>query len=520
MNHHLLTKAAKAAFSGEMIAIGSLVVYLFTLAPGVYGFDSAEFASGAFSLGIVHPPGFPLYMLVGKLFSLLPFGSVAYRLNFMSAFFAALTIYVLYRVITKITARAWIAWISSAFLAFSIYFWNMSVVAEVYTLHTFFLILEIFVLLIWRENGKRSLLVLFTFIFGLSLTNHTTGLLFAPGFALMIASSPKWEWRIDWLWALMICSFLLGLLVYIYIPIRANSDTPLNYIKDYYSIDVSTFSGLLWMVSGKAYHFFAFGYHGSEILQQLLNGFESFWRNFMGVGCLIGIPGIIVSFRKDWKTGLALSLIFLGNFIFYTNYRVLDKDTMFLPAYTIFTVFIAFGLDFLDHLLHQVFKNSDFHILTLYAHPIFWSGLCMLALVLNWQWADMSKALGPETYSNMIMQAVENDATIIASWSPAVVLEYYQIVEGKRTDLRIYNQSRSEVASYYKYWSIGKTENQISLAVSQEELAAIDKIYENSNLYSIDYDPVIAGGYEYIPVGTFYRLEKKDSTEKWSLSNQ
>lgn len=504
-----LTKFAKAAFSGELIALGSLVVYLFTLAPNVYGFDSAEFATGAYSLGIVHPPGFPLYMLLGKLFSLLPFGSVAYRLNLMSAVFAALTVYVLYQVIIKITGRAWIAWVSSAFLAFSIYFWNMSVVAEVYTLHTFFLVLELYILLRWRETGKQSALILFAFIFGLSLTNHTTGLLFAPGFALLIVSSSKWKWRINWFWVLMICGFLIGLLVYIYIPIRANSDTPLNYIKEYYSIDVTTFSGLLWMISGKAYHFFAFGYQGTEILQQLVNSIESFWRNFMGVGFLVGILGIIVSFRKDWNIGLACLLVFLGNFCFYINYRVLDKDTMFLPAYTIFTVFIAFGLGFLDHLLHQIFSNGDLFKPILHAHPVFWSGMIVLALVLNWQWTDMSQAHGPETYSNMIMQSVENDAVIIASWSPAVVLEYYQIVEGKRTDLQIYNQSRSEVARYYTYWSMGKSAEQISAAVAKDELAAIDKIYEDSILYSIEYDPVIARRYEYIPVGTFYRLEKK-----------
>jgi hypothetical protein len=348
----------------------------------------------------------------------------------------------------------------------------------------------------------------------LSLTNHTTGLLFAPGFAWLIVSSPKWKWRIDWYWALMICCFLLGLLVYAYIPIRANSNAPLNYIKEYYAIDVTTFRGLVWMISGKAYHFFAFGYHGAEILQQLVKSIESFWRNFMGVGFLVGILGIIVSFRKDWKIGLACLLIFLGNFCFYINYRVLDKDTMFLPAYTTFTVFIAFGLDFLDHSLHQISIDGDLFKPILHAYPIFWSGMSVLALALNWQWTDMSNALGAVTYSNMIMQSVEQDSTIIASWSPAVVLEYFQIVEGKRTDLQIYNQSRSEVARYYTYWSMGKTAEQISAAVAKDELAAIDKIYEDSILYSIEYDPVIARNYEYVPVGIFYRLEKKDSTKK------
>lgn len=497
-------------FGGECIAIGSFLVYLATLAPGVYGFDSAELASGVYSLGIVHPPGFPLYMLLGKLFTFLPLGSVAYRLNLMSAFFAALTIYVLYKVIFSITAKKWAAWVSSAFLAFSIYFWQMSVVTEVYTLHTFFLVFEIFILLKWRETGKHATLIFFAFVYGLSLTNHTTGLLFAPGFAWMILSSPGWKWKIEWFWAAMIGSFLAALLLYLYIPIRANSTTSLNYLKEYYSMDVTTLSGLLWMVSGKAYHFFAFGYATSEIWHELVDGIRLLWRNFMGVGFLMGVLGVFTSCKKNWKIGMGCLLLFLGNFIFYVNYRVLDKDTMFLPAFTVFAVWIGFGLSFLDDLLGKLFTEIDFKKGVQFAHPVFWVSLIFMTVFLNWRWTDMSQMLGPETFSNTILDSATDGATIIASWSPAVVLEYYQIVEGRRTDLTIYNQSRSEVARYYQYWSSGKSSAQIASAVNHDELAAVNKMYENNIVYSIEYDPVIANSYEYLPVGTFYKLEKRN----------
>ncbi len=78
-------------------------------------------------------------MLVGKLFALLPVGSVIFRLNLMSAFFGAATVYFLYRGTAILFQTKWVAWVAAAFLGFSVYFWQMSVVAEVYTLHTFFL---------------------------------------------------------------------------------------------------------------------------------------------------------------------------------------------------------------------------------------------------------------------------------------------------------------------------------------------------------------------------------------------
>jgi 4-amino-4-deoxy-L-arabinose transferase-like glycosyltransferase len=427
----------------------------------------------------------------------------------MSAFFAAATVYVRYKVVFQIIGKKWVAWVSSALLAFSIYFWQMSVVAEVYTLHTFFLVMEIYLLLKWRETGTHRTLILFAFIYGLSLTNHTTGLLFAPGFAWLVFSSQKWKWKVSVWWLGMIGCFLAALLVYIYIPIRANSNTPLNYINEYYSVDPTTLTGLFWVVSGSAYRFFAFGYPPAEIFRELISGILLIWRNFLGVGFLLGILGLFVAFKRDWKTAAGWLLVLLGNFIFYINYRVLDKDTMFLPSLVVFTIFISFGLTFLnDFAGRQLKEMSQRKVIELY-HPVFWMVLVGLTIFLNWKWADMSKDLGPETFSNAILDSVQANSTVIASWSPAVVLEYYQIVEGRRPDIRIYNQSRSEVAWYYKYWSMGLSPDKIMAAVNQHELVAIDQIYQANPVYSIEYDPVIANNYEYLPVGLYYRLEKK-----------
>src|SRR5512142_2000566 len=67
-------------------------IYLLTLAPTVYTFDSAEFATGAYVLGIIHPTGYPLYLVLAKLFTFIPVGDVAYRVNLLSALFGAVTV--------------------------------------------------------------------------------------------------------------------------------------------------------------------------------------------------------------------------------------------------------------------------------------------------------------------------------------------------------------------------------------------------------------------------------------------
>lgn len=496
-------------FSGELLAGGVFYIYLLTLCPGVYGFDSAELATGVFTQGLVHPPGFPLYMLVGRLFSLLPVGPIIFRLNLMSAVFGAATIYLLFRSLIELFQVRWVAWVASAFLAFSIYFWQMSLVAEVYTLHTFFLSAVLFLLLRWRRSGNSNLLVGAALVYGLSLTNHTTGLFFAPGFVWLLVSSPKWNWKPAKFWIAAIALFFTSLLLYLYIPLRASSTAGLNYIKEYYSVDVSTLGGLLWMISGRAYSFFAFGYSLAELPTQLWLGLGLIWRSFIGVGALLALFGVYGFFKRNWESALGCLLIFFGNFVFYVNYRVLDKDTMFLPAFFMTAVFLAAGLKELSILITGLDLEARLKQKVTAIQPLFWLSIVLMACALNWQWVDMSHTDGPESYSRMVLSSAAPNSTIVASWSPAVVLEYEQLVEGKRPDLTILNRSRSEVARYYQYWSTGVAKDQILPLVNQDELKFIDQCFEKGNVYSIEYDPDLALAYTFTRVGVYYQLHKK-----------
>ncbi|MBA2440882.1 MAG: DUF2723 domain-containing protein, partial [Rubrobacter sp.] len=81
---------------GTGVAAASFVVYLLTLAPSVLPYDSGMFQARAHVLGIGHPTGYPTYIMLGKLFTYLPFGDVAYRVNLSSAVYGALAAPVVY----------------------------------------------------------------------------------------------------------------------------------------------------------------------------------------------------------------------------------------------------------------------------------------------------------------------------------------------------------------------------------------------------------------------------------------
>ncbi|NIN64847.1 MAG: DUF2723 domain-containing protein, partial [Anaerolineae bacterium] len=125
---------------GAGLFAGSFLIYLGTLAPSVATIfdDSLEFQLVCYLPGIAHPTGYPLYTLLGKLFTFVPLGDVAYRVNLMSAFFAALTVVFLYATLRLIVKYRVPAALGAASFALSPVFWSQAVIAEVYTLNAAF----------------------------------------------------------------------------------------------------------------------------------------------------------------------------------------------------------------------------------------------------------------------------------------------------------------------------------------------------------------------------------------------
>ncbi|GAB4536809.1 MAG: hypothetical protein Kow0063_22780 [Anaerolineae bacterium] len=190
---------------------GSFVLYLITLAPSVLLADGGEFQFVPYILGIAHPTGYPLYLLLGWAWShLLPIGDVAYRMNLFSAFWAAWAVGLSYLValrfvqagasgVDPIAARL-SAVVAAMTFAVGQTFWSQALIAEVYSFNAFFVAL-ILLFLFWLaecltgEAGCRAdpapgrgpisrlafrSLVLAA-VFGLSLTHHQTVLLLLPG---------------------------------------------------------------------------------------------------------------------------------------------------------------------------------------------------------------------------------------------------------------------------------------------------------------------------------------------------
>ncbi|MBI2886953.1 MAG: DUF2723 domain-containing protein [Chloroflexi bacterium] len=344
-------------------AVLAFSAYLTTLAPSItlrhWGIDTGELAVSVHRLAIPHPSGYPVYLLLGKLFSLIPVGDIAYRLNLMSAFFAALTVglvtWAIYLSLASTTmaprARMGGALVGGAALSFSFTFWSQAVIAEVYALHSFFLALLVLLLLLWRSHWESRhssrWAALLALALGLGLGNHLTLALAVPGLALFAILAglnrvPRTRQEIMHAvpsrvvaWATLL--FLMGLSPYLLLAYWAQQGT-------WPSLWDASTPGLLWEhISGGPFQGLLFSFPVTAALSRLSGAIGFALEEFSFVGFALAMAGIWSMGRHDrplaayWLTTVGVSLLFA------INYPTFDSRVYLLPVFVLLAVALGWG---------------------------------------------------------------------------------------------------------------------------------------------------------------------------------
>jgi hypothetical protein len=212
-------------------------VYLSTLAPSLNFEDSMEFALGCAVLGVDHPAGYPLQTLVGHLFTYLPLGEVAWRVNLASATFGALPSAFIFLLTWELLApvvenRRLLAagsWAAGALFAFSSAFWPQAVITEVYALNAAALAATL-----WcgaRCNARRDARWFYATAFAAALAaaNHPLSLVATAPLLAYLWFKLRREAGGAALAANAAALFLLGISIYLYLALRASRQPPLNW---------------------------------------------------------------------------------------------------------------------------------------------------------------------------------------------------------------------------------------------------------------------------------------------------
>src|SRR5262249_6444887 len=142
--------------------------------------DTPEFITAAITLGVPHPSGYPLVVMLGHLFSLVPLGPLPFRVNLLSDLCGAATTGVIYFTAFRLTAKRAAAPVAALVLAWSPLFWEWSLVTEVFPLNNLLAATLIYLLVMWQEQPQRWKVLAAAFVTGLAMTNQLTIVLLAP----------------------------------------------------------------------------------------------------------------------------------------------------------------------------------------------------------------------------------------------------------------------------------------------------------------------------------------------------
>ena len=218
-----------------------LAIYALGACRTIYVGDSGELVTAVYLLGIPHPSGYPLYVILGKLWTVLvPLGSIAWRMSLFSAACAAATGALLFATGRSIGLGRPASIFGAALLAFAPSFWAEANVQRVYALGALFVVAATWAAMRERRPAHLALVAL---VCGLGATNHTFMAVFALAFAIFaVAEDPGVLRRAREVGAAA-AAFGFGLLPYAFLPLRSRSDPALDWGNP------ETFDGLLAVIS-------------------------------------------------------------------------------------------------------------------------------------------------------------------------------------------------------------------------------------------------------------------------------
>ncbi len=315
------------------------IVYLTTLVKGRdFSGDTAKFQFIGKILGLVHPPGYPTYIVLNHLFvKFFPFGNLAFKANLLSAVFSIFACLFLFRTLILLRIKAFPSLLTTITFAFTPTFWSQSVVAEVYSLHMLFFSSTIYFFLKWHISKKEKFLILGCLFYSLSFGNHLSMITLLPAIFYITLITDKRVF-LDIKKILMVSIIIIGgALQYSYIFLRKDS-------SPYIEMPIENLRAFLWFVTGGWFKSKFFSFSVEEIFLFSLPRFIYYLlKEFIFL-----IPVLFVGFFK-FKREMKIFFLFAisANIFLGLNYDIGDIYVYYLPTYFVLSILLGEGWDFI-----------------------------------------------------------------------------------------------------------------------------------------------------------------------------
>ncbi len=448
---------------------------VFALALAVYGLtaptgltwshasaDGGDLITAARVSGVPHPSGYPTWTLLASLFGQLPLGTVAWRATLLSmvsgaaaaALVAASVPWLIHHpgrgpaphdtpwtaeessdlagttgdaqdhrssstAILLSTAPALVAGLA---LAFAPLFWGQATVAEVYALHAFLAAAALWALVRWQAGGYSRWAAAAGLFLGLGLGNHltTVWLLPAAGILLWTGRRPGRAQAS----AALAAGLATGMLVYLYLPLAAAGDPPVNWG------DPRTLNRLWWLVSGQLYQGYLFGVSWAETPGRLSAWSAELWRSFLPWGMALALFGLVTLMQRNRSLAAALTASLLLGLAWAVGYDTSDSLQSLLPGWVILALFLGAGLTAaLEQLADRQRRAGVAAALLIVA-------LAAAPLPLYWQRQNLRHDQAAEQFYSQVLQHAPAGALVLTAGDRATfALWYGRYALGLRPDV-------------------------------------------------------------------------------------
>lgn len=438
MTHPALPTSKRLRAIAPPLVAGALALWLYaaTAAPGLTwahdGADGGDLIAAAMTWGVPHPSGYPTYCLLGRLFALLPLGNIARRFNLFSATAAAMSValtcatalHLLDRATLRPTWRnAAIALLAALACAAGPTLWSQATIAEVYALNAAFFSLGLYLALTQGFTRHWHWAVL-GLALGLGLGNHVTLALMLPGLILLLW--PKHNLVRFWSLA---GGLLLGLSIYVYLPLAARGNPPVNWG------DPRTLRGFWWVVSGQPYRGYFLGLP-LRYLPQRLGAWLRLWsQQYTWLGLALALLGLWSWNEQRRRPWLWATVVMAAAHVFHAlTYDTTDSYVYLIPTFLLSALWLAEGARItLDSLAEFGKKRGKVlaavGLLALLALPLG-------SVLTHYTELDLSDDRTATRWAQEVLQILPPEALLITGEDRhTFTLDYFRWVESQRPDL-------------------------------------------------------------------------------------
>jgi hypothetical protein len=476
--------------AAALISLGTLVLYLLTLAPSTAMWDTSEYMTAAYTLGLPHPPGNPLFVLLGRFFSILPIASsVAVRINILAALCSAVAAGMWF-LVTETVLAGWLterwqrlagATLGSIIGATAFTVWNQSVVNEkVYTVSLVGIAIISWLMIRWSDDpdGPKAdrLLLMVAYLCGLGYANHMAGMLAAPAVTTaVLVRRPRTllRWRLV---VACVAALVLGLTPFATQPIRSAYFPPLNEGEP---TGCRTHIALSCTFSRETYRAFMYNFNREQYGKPQLADRQAPFSAQMGMWWLyfkwqwfrdaygdhatlqsvlaalflvLGLFGAWVHWRRDrrsfwyfatYMVTVSLVLVYYLNFKYGASQapelgdavarEVRDRDYFFIWSFSPWGVWAALGLVMIWESVGGLTRNGRGMLL---AAPML--VVAFVPLVANWHQASRRGDRTTLAFAHDLLDSVEPYGVLVTYGdNDTFPLWYAQEVEGIRKDVTV-----------------------------------------------------------------------------------